>query len=635
MKARKKNKGKKRAEKPLENKEYGMTYMIKRLSQEGGQAAQQLKRSQVPVDQTWDMTTVFASLEDWEAAFADLSSRKEELTRYQGRLAESADTLLEALKHRETLSDDLMRLAIYAFHRADEDTADQVFLAMKGRLGALLAVFMGEDAWFEPELSNIPREILDGYIEEKEDLAPYRHFFDNILREKIYQLPPDQEALLARAGQIFSSPDETYGILSNADMAFDPIKNEKGEEVPMSHAHFSLYLESRDPRVRREAFASMYKAFGQFRNTCATTLGNAIRVNTFNKNIRGFTSGREASLFKNAIPESVYDSLLEAVNERLPLLHRYVRLRKKMMGVEDLHSYDMYVPLVEEVDLRYSFDEAKDLLLKALAPLGEGYLAALEKAFDERWIDWAVNEGKRSGAYSGGGYSTKPFILISWQGTLDNLYTLAHELGHSLHSYFTRKTQPFQYGDYPIFLAEIASTCNEILLTDYLLKTAEDDKVKAAVVNHYLDGFKGTVFRQTQFAEFEKFIHEADEAGTALTSDFLSQAYGDLNKKYYGEALTFDPEIAYEWARIPHFYYNFYVFQYATGFAAATAFAQAILKEGQPAVDRYLGFLSAGSSDWPIDTLKKAGVDMTQAETIVAALDAFEKALDDMEGLVG
>ena len=595
--------------------------------------ARQMKRSEVPLEQTWDMTTVFPALEDWEKAFEDLSAQKDSVTRYMGRLAESADTLYEAIKGRETLMDDLWKLATYAFHRSDEDTADPVFLAMKGRLGALIAALMGEDAWFEPEVADIPQETLERFMEEKPELSDYRHFFDNILRVKKYQLSAKEEALLAKASQIFSAPDEVFGILSDADMTFEPIRNEKGQEVEMSHSHYSVYLESRDPRVRQEAFASMYKSFGQFRNTCAATLANAIRVNTYNKNVRGFDSGRQAALFMNAIPESVYDSLLEAVNERLPLLHRYVRLRKKMMGAEELHSYDMYVSLVEDIDPHYSFDEAKEILFKALAPLGEEYVRILGKAFDERWIDWAVNAGKRSGAYSGGSYSTNPFILISWQGTLDNLYTLAHELGHSLHSYFTRKNQPFQYGDYPIFLAEIASTCNEILLTDYLLKTAEDDKMRAAVVNHYLDGFKGTVFRQTQFAEFEYLIHQADESGVALTADFLSEKYGELNKKYYGEALTFDPDIANEWARIPHFYYNFYVFQYATGFAAATAFAQAILTEGQPAVDRYLGFLASGSSDWPIDVLKKAGVDMTQAETVVRALDAFERSLGEMEAL--
>ncbi len=611
-----------------------MSYTMKKDQSGKENPKKQLTRSEVPVEQTWDMTTVFAGLEAWEAALADLAARKDQVATYAGRLTESARMLLEAIELREDLMDDLWRVAVYAFHRSDEDTADPVFLAMKGRLGALMAALMGEDAWFEPEVANIPAETIEAMMEEEPKLVPYRHFFDNIIREKAYQLSPSEEALLARASQIFGSPDEIFGILSDADLTFDPIQNEKGQTVEMSHALYSLYLESRDPEVRRQAFASMYKSFGQFRNTCAATLQNAIRVNTYNKEIRGFKTGREAALFKNAVPESVYDSLLEAVNERLPLLHRYVGLRKKMLGLDQLHSYDMYVSLVEDVDPHYTFDEAKEILLKALAPLGPRYAEGLKKAFSERWIDWAVNRGKRSGAYSGGAYSTNPFILISWQGTLDNLYTLAHELGHSLHSYFTRSSQPFQYGDYPIFLAEIASTCNEVLLTDYLLKTATDDKVRAAVVNHYLDGFKGTVFRQTQFAEFEHEIHAADEAGTALTADFLSERYGELNRKYYGDQLTFDPEIANEWARIPHFYYNFYVFQYATGFAAATAFADAILKEGQPAVDRYLGFLSAGSSDWPIDVLKKAGVDMTEAATIVRALDAFERSLDEMEALM-
>ena len=611
-----------------------MAYEMKRNDAAKGKTKKQLKRSEVPIDQCWDMTTVFAGTEEWEASFADLASKKDEVKKHAGRLSESAQTLFDAIKLRESLTDQVMRLATYAFHRSDEDTADPAFMAMKGRLGALMATLMGEGAWFEPELANIPEETIHGFMDEKPELSHYRHFFDKIFREKKYQLSPAEEALLARASQIFESPDEIYGILSNADMTFDPIVDEKGETLEMSHANYSLYLENRDPQVRRQAFASMYKTFGQFRNTCATTLSNAVRVNTYNKNIRGFKSGREASLFRNAIPESVYDSLIEAVHQRLPLLHRYVKMRKKILGVEELHSYDLYVSLVDEVDSHYSFDQAKEILLEALTPLGDEYVAILKQAFEERWIDWAVNTGKRSGAYSGGSYSTNPFILISWQGTLDNLYTLAHELGHSLHSYFTRKSQPFQYGDYPIFLAEIASTCNEVLLTDYLLKTADDDKMRAAVINHYLDGFKGTVFRQTQFAEYEHLIHEADESGTALTAEFLSEQYGELNKKYYGEALTFDPDIANEWARIPHFYYNFYVFQYATGFVAATAFAQTILKEGQPAVDRYLGFLSSGSSDWPIDVLKKAGVDMTRAETIVGALDAFERSLDEMEALV-
>ncbi|MGI6507628.1 MAG: oligoendopeptidase F [Saccharofermentanales bacterium] len=595
----------------------------------------QLHRSEVPIEQTWDMTTVFPSIEKWEEAFAAVTGKRELLTQYRGRLTESADALYAAIRNRQDVMLELSSLGAYAFHREDEDTSNPLFLAMKGRLGAVFASFLGEDAWFESELIEIPAETLERFIKEKPELEDYRHFFEVILREKQYKLSQAEEALLAKASQIFGAPDEIFGTLSDTDMIFDPIVNEKSETVPMSHAHFGMYLESRDPRVRRDAFKSMYKTFGQFRNTCAATLQNAIRVNTYNKNVRGFSTGREASLFSNAIPESVYDSLLEAVNERLPLLHRYVQLRKRILGVDELHSYDMYVSLVEEVDLHYTFDEAKEILFKALAPLGDEYVGLLKRAFKERWIDWAVNIGKRSGAYSGGSYCTNPFILISWQGTLDNLFTLAHELGHSIHSYYTRNTQPFQYGRYPIFLAEIASTCNEILLTQYLLETAGDDKMRAAVINHYLDGFKGTVFRQTQFAEFEHMIHLADEAGEALTADYLTERYGELNKKYYGEGLTFDPEIAYEWARIPHFYYNYYVFQYATGFSAATSFAEAILSEGRPAVDRFIGFLKSGSSDWPIDVLKRAGVDMTQPETIVRALDAFERTLDEMEALMG
>lgn len=613
------------------------TQVLKEFEEEEAKeekSARQLHRSEVPIEQTWDMTTVFPSIEKWEEAFTALVAKRELLTQYRGRLTESADALYEAIQNRQEIMINLGMLGAYAFHREDEDTSNPVFLAMKGRLGAVFASFMGEDAWFESEVIEIPEKTLEHFIEKKPELGAYRHFFEMILREKKYKLSQVEESLLAKASQIFGAPDEIFGILSDADMTFDPIVNEKGETVPMSHAHFGIYLESRNPRVRRDAFKSMYKTFGQFKNTCAATLQNAIRINTFNKNIRGFSTGREASLFSNAIPESVYDSLLEAVNERLPLLHRYVHLRKRILGVDELHSCDMYVSLVEEVDLHYTFDEAKEILYKALAPLGDEYVGLLKRAFEERWIDWAVNIGKRSGAYSGGSYSTNPFILISWQGTLDNLFTLAHELGHSIHSYYTRNTQPFQYGRYPIFLAEIASTCNEILLTQYLLETADNDTMRAAIINHYLDGFKGTVFRQTQFAEFEHMIHLADEAGEALTADYLSEKYGELNKKYYGEGLTFDPEIAHEWARIPHFYYNYYVFQYATGFSAATAFAEAILNEGQPAVDRFLGFLKAGSSDWPIDVLKRAGVDMTRPETIVKALDAFERTLDEMEALI-
>jgi oligoendopeptidase F len=495
----------------------------------------------------------------------------------------------------------------------------------------VFASLQGAMAYFEPEVANLSEETVRKFTEEKPELQDFKQYFAEMWRQKKHQLSEKEEVLLAKASQIFNDPNETFDVLSDTDMTFRPIEDEKGQMVEMSHARYGTYLESRDRRVRQDAFRSMYESFGKFRNTCAQTLASQIRVNSYIKDVRGFSSGREAALFENNIPESVYDSLLEAVNVKLPLLHRYVRLRKEVMDLDEIHSYDLYAPLVKDVDLKFSFEEAEDLILKALQPLGPEYIAVLEKAFSERWIDYADNAGKRSGAYSSGSYKTNPFILMSWQGTLDNVFTLAHELGHSIHSWFTRDSQPYQYGDYCIFLAEIASTTNENLLTEYLLKTAEDDKMKTAVINHYLDGFKGTVFRQTQFAEFEHKIHQADETGVPLTASFLTESYGDLNRHYYGEDLTFDEEIALEWSRIPHFYYNYYVFQYATGFSAATAFAEMIKEEGEPAVERYLNFLKAGSSDWPIEVLQTAGVDMTKPDPILKALDTFEEYLDEFE----
>ena len=591
----------------------------------------QRKRSEVPMEETWDLTTIYADDNAWDQAFKELSGQEATVLSYRGRLAESADTLYAALMMMEDLGCELGKLATYAMRASDADTADQEALGRKAKLMQVFAGLQGAMAYFEPEIANLSEDTVSRFMQEKSELQDFDHYFAEMWRVKKHQLSEKEEVLLAKASQIFNDPNETFDVLSDTDMSFRPIEDDKGQMVEMSHARYGTYMESRDPRVRRDAFSSMYESFGQFRNTCAQTLASQVRVNTYIKDVRGFTSGREAALFENNIPESVYDSLLEAVNARLPLLHRYVRLRKEVMGLDEIHSYDLYAPLVKDVDLKFTFEEAQELILKALQPLGPEYIAVLEKAFSERWIDYADNAGKRSGAYSSGAYKTNPFILMSWQGTLDNVFTLAHELGHSLHSWFTRESQPYQYGDYCIFLAEIASTTNENLLTEYLLKTAEDSKMKAAVINHYLDGFKGTVFRQTQFAEFEHKIHQADESGVPLTASYLTETYGALNRHYYGEDLTFDEEIALEWARIPHFYYNYYVFQYSTGFSAATAFAEMIKEEGEPAVERYLNFLKAGSSDWPIEVLQTAGVDMTKPDPILKALDTFEAYLEEFE----
>jgi len=412
------------------------------------------------------------------------------------------------------------------------------------------------------------------------------------------------------------------------------VTNELGEKVPLSHGRYVLFLENKNRDVRKDAFMAMYETFKGLKNTFATTLSSAIKVHNFNAKVRGYDSARHAALSANHIPESVYDALVEAVNDKLDYLHSYVDLRKKALKQDDVAMYDMYTPLVESVETKFTYEFAKDIILKALSILGDEYLEVLHKAFDERWIDVYENEGKRSGAYSSGTYGTNPYILMNWQDNIDNVFTLAHELGHSVHSYFTRKYQPFVYGDYSIFLAEVASTTNEILLTDYMLKEFDDPKLKAYLINHYLDGFKGTVFRQTQFAEFEHVIHQADQNQTPLTQEFLTTTYFELNKKYYGEVMTYDEEIGYEWARIPHFYYNYYVFQYATGFSAASALSARILSNPKENVTPYLNYLKAGSSDFPIEVLKKAGVDMTTNQATKEALDVFKQRLDELMKLV-
>lgn len=415
----------------------------------------------------------------------------------------------------------------------------------------------------------------------------------------------EQEALLAGASEIFGASSNTFSILNNADLEFPTVQNAEGETIQLSHGVYGQLMESVDPSVREAAFKGLYKVYKQFRNTLASTLGAHVKTHNYKAKIRNYDSARAASLASNHIPESVHETLVAVVNKHLPLLHRYVKLRKKLLNVEELHMYDLYAPLLGEAPIRYSYEEAKEKAIEALKPLGEDYLSIVKEAFSSRWIDVIENQGKRSGAYSSGAYDTAPYILMNWHDSLDQLFTLVHEMGHSVHSYYTRNNQPYVYGDYSIFLAEIASTTNENILTEYLLQTETDPKVRAYVLNHYLDGFKGTIFRQTQFAEFEHFIHTEDAKGTPLTSEYLSEYYGELNAKYYGPEVVRDEEISYEWARIPHFYYNYYVYQYATGFSAASALSKHILAGEEGALEKYLNYLKAGSSDFPIEVMKK------------------------------
>lgn len=515
-------------------------------------------REEVAEASTWDLTKIFVDDSAFEVAFKELQAELTHATSYKGTLKNGGAAFLAALEYVLDVSRKLEKLYVYSHLKNDQDTANTTYQALYARASSLLAQTSEAISWLEPELLTLSDDVIWGYFEEEPNLEVYRHFVKQTVDNRAHVLPAEQEALLAAAGEIFGSPSNTFSVLNNADLVFPTIEGEDGEKIQLSHGIYGQLLESTDRRVREDAFKGLYSVYEQFRNTFASTLSANIKAHNYKAKVRKFQSAREAALSSNHIPESVYDTLVSVVNQNLPLLHRYMALRKRLLNVDELHMYDVYTPLLGEAPISYTYEQAVEKAVQALEPMGEEYLAIVKEAFTNRWIDVVENKGKRSGAYSSGAYDTLPYILMNWHDTLDQLFTLVHEMGHSVHSYFTRSNQPYVYGDYSIFLAEIASTTNENILTEHLLETETDPRVRAYVLNHYLDGFKGTVFRQTQFAEFEHFMHVEDAKGTPLTSEFLSDSYGDLNKKYYGDTLEIDPEIRLEWSRIPHFYYNYY-----------------------------------------------------------------------------
>ncbi|MBM7554021.1 oligoendopeptidase F [Thalassobacillus pellis] len=592
------------------------------------------KREDIPVEHTWKLEDIFPSDEDWKKEFEAVKKMLPEVKEYQGKLSESADQLYGLFKLQDEISNRTGKLFTYAHMRADQDTTNSFYQELNSKAENLYTQVASAMSFIVPEILAMEEGKVEQFLSEKEELRLYKHTLDEITRQKEHVLSEKEEALLAGFSEVASSPSQTFGMLNNADLTFPSIKDEEGNEVDVTHGRYIRFMESKDRSVRESAFKAMYDTFEKFKNTFASTLSGNVKKDNYFAEVRNYSSAREAALDDNKIPEQVYDNLIDAVNERLPLLHRYIQLRKKVLGLEELHMYDLYTPLVKDVDMDVSYEEAKGLVLEGLEPLGEEYTGIIKKGYQNRWIDVEENKGKRSGAYSSGHYGTHPYILLNWQDNINNLFTLAHELGHSLHSYYTFENQPYRYGNYSIFVAEVASTCNEALLNDHLLKVTEDDKKKMYLLNNFLEGFRGTVFRQAMFAEFEHDIHVLAQNGEALTADKLTELYYDLNKKYFGDELVIDDEIGLEWARIPHFYYNYYVYQYATGYAAATALASQILEEGEGAVERYKNFLKAGSSDYPIEVLKQAGVDMTSKEPLLAALDVFEQKLTEMEELL-
>ncbi|HEL1095357.1 TPA: oligoendopeptidase F [Streptococcus equi subsp. zooepidemicus] len=590
-------------------------------------------RSHLEEKYTWDLSTIFATDAAWETEADSLSAAIEAARQQAGHLLDSSSSLLDITELHLELARRVEKLYVYASMKNDQDTTVAKYQEYQAKASGIYAKFSEAFSFYEPEFMDLTQETYQAFLAEKPELAVYDHFFDKLFKAREHVLSQAEEELLAGAQEIFNGAEETFSILDNADIAFPIVTNDKGEEVELTHGNFISLMESKDRTVRQAAYEAMYSTYEQFQHTYAKTLQTNVKVQNYKARVHKYASARQAAMSANFIPEAVYDTLLETVNKHLPLLHRYLKLRQEVLGLDDLKMYDVYTPL-SETDLAIGYDEALEKAEKVLAVFGQDYSERVHRAFTERWIDVHVNKGKRSGAYSGGSYDTNAFMLLNWQDTLDNLYTLVHETGHSLHSTFTRETQPYVYGDYSIFLAEIASTTNENVMTEALLHEVQDDKERFAILNHYLDGFRGTVFRQTQFAEFEHAIHQADQNGEVLTSEYLNKLYADLNEKYYGLKKEDNHFIQYEWARIPHFYYNYYVYQYATGFAAASYLADKIVHGTQEDIDHYLTYLKSGNSDYPLEVIAKAGVDMAKGDYLEAAFKVFEERLTELEALV-
>ena len=597
-------------------------------------AKELLKREDVRVEDTWNVTDMYATEADWEAALAEAEKLTNEVEQMEGKCCASAENLLAVLD-KVAATHQILSLAYnYAQRLFDQDQKNTKHQAMSAKVGALHAKVAAKTAFVDPEILDTPEEVIEGFYKELPALELYRKYIAEINRLKPHRLSAEMEKLVALTSEMSEVAADTYSIFNNADLTFPEIEDENGEKVRITHGRFVSLLESANRRVRKDDFEQFYATYKQFLNTIASLYNGQVKQQIFYAKARKYDSTLEAAVDGNNVSPRVYKNLVDTINNNLDKMHRYVKLRKKCLGVDELHMYDIYTPMIPDMAKNIPFEEAKETVLKALAPLGEDYVAKVREGFENRWIDVYENQGKRSGAYSAGAYGVHPYVLLNYNGTLDNMFTLAHEMGHAMHSYYSNEAQPFIYSHYKIFVAEVASTCNEILLMEYLLKNTTDKKERAYLLNHYLDSFKGTVFRQTQFAEFEMRTNKMVDDGESLTAENLCALYLELNQKYYGPDMISDTEISYEWARIPHFYYNFYVYQYATGFTSAVAIAHSILKEGAPAVERYKKFLSGGCSDAPVELLKIAGVNLETPAPIQAALDVMGEIIDEMETLV-
>ncbi len=587
-----------------------------------------LKRDEISDEYKWNLEDMFASDELWEEEYEQTKELCNKIASYQGKLTESAATLLAYFQDTDEANYHLERIYVYANERYHQDTAVSQYQGYASRADSLMVMAESSSAFAEPEILEVSEETIDAFYKEQPELLKYQRAIDEILRKKAHTLSKEEEKILADAGEIAVGPENIFSMFNNADIRFPAIKDTEGNELPVSHGTFIQLMENKDRNIRKQAFESMYHTYQQFGNTVASIFTSHLKQEHFFAKTKKYDSVRAMHLDQGNIPEGVYDNLIETVHKHLPAMHRYMAERKKLLGVKELHMYDLYTPLIDDYDKKYTYEEAKETVLKGLAPMGEEYLSILKEGLSGGWIDVYENENKRSGAYSWGAYGTHPYVLLNHKDNLNSVFTLAHEMGHAIHTYYSNKTQPITYSGYLIFVAEVASTCNEALLMQYLMKNAADEKERRYLINHQLEEFRTTLFRQTMFAEFEQIVHKKTADGEALTQEALNKIYHDLNVLYYGPDVVVDEEIDYEWMRIPHFYTSFYVYQYATGYSAATAFSKLILEGGQPAVDRYVtNFLCGGCSKDPIELLKNAGVDMSTPEPVDAALQVFEEYL--------
>ena len=589
-------------------------------------------REQIDARYKWDLGDIFASDEAWEKAFNTVKERSGELAAFKGKLGDE-EKLYEFLTAEHEISILAERLYVYARMSRDQDNGCDTYVSMCDRAQTLLMNMEEQTAYVTPELSALDDQVLKG-LSENPKFADHSRFFESIIRNKAHLLSEGEERILALSQEVGGSFDNIFTMLSDVDMTFEPIIAPDGERIELSHGRYGLLLQDKNRDVRRQAYVSMYDAHIKNINTLTALYSSSVKKDVFYSRARHFDSVLQGDLYSGNIPESVYSGLIEAVHSFFPAMHRYIGLRGKLLKVDDLKMYDLYVPTVEVPEVKYSFEDAKKLACESLAPLGEEYVELLERSFKENWIDVFETKGKTSGAYSWGAYGIHPYMLLNYQDRLDDVFTLVHEEGHSMHSYFSDKNLCYEKAQYRIFVAEVASTVNEVLLLKYLLKTNKNEDMQAYLLNHLLDQFRTTVFRQTMFAEFEREAHTLAEQGEALTVKVLNGIYGRLNKEYYGESVETDKYIETEWSRIPHFYRAYYVYQYATGFCSAVKIADMILSEGKPAVERYLKFLASGGSDYPVELLKITGVDLTKPDAIISSLKVFEDTLDEFERMV-